>query len=246
MWYFLCDSDLHFGVTKDEQGNLLSRKPNQIAKIQSLHTKYGLDLLLCVGDSLNNAADGSKLGGCCQTDPNGNQYQALITQYINPIEQMGIPVKVCVGNHDIDRWKYINQSILKLIRDRYGGTYSWFDFENSSCYTFIHKNIQFICMGVYPKNLTWLQQHLPVNKYQPIVIYYHFNTNPVEPFSDWWTAPEKEAFYNLISTYNIQLIVNGHWHTSKKDVWRGMPYIICADNPVIVEVNGDTVTARLT
>jgi hypothetical protein len=237
MWSFICDSDVHYGDHNDSEGIPESRK-NSVAKILQINSQKKIDFVLCVGDILNNAADGHKLCGCCVPDSNGNQYQAFIDKYLVPIENGGIGIKLCVGNHDIDKWKYPALSILKLIHDKNGGTYSWFQPDLASCYTFIHKGIQFICMGVYPRNLEWLRNNLPTDKTQPIIFFYHYNTSLTEPFADWWSDEEKDSFHQTISSYNVKLIVNGHCHTSKTSSWRDIPYIICANNPVIVNVSG--------
>lgn len=242
-WHFACDSDQHYCYPIDDpNGQPHSRKNDIVQQIAEINSKYKLDLLICPGDLTDHGADGSKMCLCCKKDQLGNEYDALITEYITPIKDMGIDVKICPGNHDVWKWTYPKVSILKYIRDTYGGTYSWFNVDNSGCYKFIHKGITFICMGVYPKNLDWLKKNLPANKSDPLVIFYHYNTNPAEPWSDWWTDLEKSAFYDTIVSYNIKLLINGHCHTTKTGTWRDIPYVLCANKPIVVEVFGEDLT----
>lgn len=238
-WYFACDSDQHYVYpVGNPDGQPISRKGDIVNKITTLNNQYGLDLLICPGDTTDQGADGSKMCSCCSVDILGNQYNAFISKYVVPISSLGINVKICPGNHDINKWTYPNVSILKYIRDTYNGTYSWCQTENSACYKFIHKGFTFICMGIYPKNLNWLKNNLPTNKSEPVIIFYHYNTNPTEPFADWWTEKEKQAFYDIISSHNIKLIINGHWHTSRTGIWNNIPYLLCAGEPVVVEIIG--------
>lgn len=73
----------------------------------------------------------------------------------------------------------------------------------------------------------------------PVIIYYHYNTLETEPMSCWWSSRQKQKFYNMISQYNIKMIINGHHHKTKYGDWRGIPYVVCGNEPVIVEINGD-------
>jgi len=109
-----------------------------------------------------------------------------LNDYLIPIEKLGIPVKICVGNHDINRVRNPNLTILKYIRDRYNATYSWLDYNNSSCYKFEHNGVLFMCLGLYPKNLEWLKKNLPKDATKPIIFFYHYSTDPEFALSDWW------------------------------------------------------------
>lgn len=236
-WFFVCDSDQHFEFTS---GNIVSRKGNAVYRLLLLQQSYHIDFLLSVGDAICHGADGSQIS-LCGTDQYGNEYQAFLDNYINQIEKMGIDVKLCIGNHDINKWKYPNVSLLKYIRDKHNGTYSWFKTDESGYYRFMHKGYVFMCLGLYPKNVDWLKKNLPIDNATPIIIYFHYNTDPNDPWSDWWTEEEKNKFYNAIAEYNVKLIINGHMHTTKHGIWNGIPYIVCADGPNLIEVNNTNV-----
>jgi len=233
IWYFACDSDQHFEYSS---GNPISRKGNFMNQIVSLKQQHNIDLLLSVGDATQNGADGSSFC-CCKSNQFGNEYQLFMENYVDPIEKMGISTKICIGNHDINKWKFPNIALLKFIRDKYNATYSWCNTDEAGYYTFIHKGFRFICLGLYPKNIDWLKKNLPNDKVTPIIIFYHYNTDPIDPYADWWSDDEKDKFYNAIAEYNVKLIINGHMHMTKQGLWKNIPYLVCANGPVLIEVN---------
>jgi predicted phosphodiesterase len=236
-WCFVCDSDLHYGTDDDKPR---PEKGNRTQLLTELKKTHDIDLMLCPGDLTNRGADGHPTG--CKGDPNANQLEALISQCVKPIEALGVSVKLCPGNHDINRSDYWRLSVLKYVCDRHDATYSWFSPETSSCYTFMHKGLQFICMGIYPKNISWLKAHLPKNKKQPIVFYYHYNTRKGQPYSDWWSDKEKDTFFDTIYGYNVQAIINGHLHTTQISDIQNIKYILCADDMVLFEVTKGVIT----
>jgi UDP-2,3-diacylglucosamine pyrophosphatase LpxH len=138
--------------------------------------------------------------------------------------------------HDFDRGKYPWAGVMKYIKNKYNATYSWSDYSMSGCYTYTHNGVQFISLGVYPKNLKWLASVLPADKSQPLVIFYHFNTDKNEPFGDWWKEEEKLAFYEAIKEHNVLLIINGHWHTSRITTWNNIKIVHCAGNPFVIKM----------
>lgn len=242
-WYFACDSDVHYGYLdlKDASGDPKCRKPSITNQILSLNQQYKLDFLLHIGDATDHGSNQASIS-CCKPADNTNEFNAFLEGYLNPIERAGIPVKLCVGNHDVNKWKYPTISVLEYIRDKHQGTYYWLNDELSGCYKFFNKNILFICLGKYPKNIEWLKSNLPQDKTIPIVIYYHFNTITSQPWSDWWSDADKEIFKNTIAGYNVKFILNGHWHTNKTDFWNGIPNVICAETPKVFQVIGQNIT----
>lgn len=224
-WKFACESDLHF----NQAGSC--DKPDSVKKLLELHKTSPLDFIVCPGDLTDTGSDGS--GCCCKKSV--NELNEFIDNYVSPLESNGIPVKASIGNHDYSR-TYPFNGVEKYIQRKYGATYSWKDHDTSGCYTFNHNGVQFICLGVYPKDLKWLNGVLPADKKAPIIIYYHYNTLKSEPFGDWWSEDEKLAFYNIIKDYNLICIINGHWHTSCGTTWNNFKIIHCAGQPVIMEM----------
>lgn len=239
-WYFACESDMHFRV---DNGVLSWQKGDYMAKYNRLKALYPMDFLLSVGDVTERGNDGTRwwFFGIYH-DSKNDEFQKYLDNYVAPIERLGIPVKVCPGNHDVHKWDYPGVTILKYIRDRYGGNYSWFKDDESANYAFNHKGFRIISTGIYPKNLNNLKALLPVDKTVPVILFNHYNVDVVG--EDWWPSSEIEAFYNTIKSYNIKLIVNGHSHETKTGIWRNIPYVLCYQ-PTIVEINGTNVSVRL-
>lgn len=224
LWNFACESDLHF----DQAGTCL--KPNSVQKIITFNKTNKLDFVVCPGDLTDTGAD----GGCCSKSL--NELAEFVDQYVSPLEANGIPVKATVGNHDFNKGRYPCAGIVKYIQRKYDATYSWSNYDMSGCYTYTHNGVQFISLGVYPKNLKWLSEVLPSDKQAPLIIYYHYNPDKNEPFGDWWTDEEKLAFYTIIKDYNVLLIINGHWHTTRVTMWNNFKIIHCAGNPVVIKM----------
>lgn len=232
-WYFICESDLHFGNWNkiDNDGFALPRK-NNVELIKKLHSEYNFDFLICNGDMTSH---GSYKNNCfCSS---GNEFGAFIKKYYEPLLSYGIPIKLCIGNHDINRLMYPKNALLNFIKNVHDASYDWLYPTKSSCYTFIHKNILFICMGLYPKNLSWLQEVLSNNKFMHSIIFYHYNTKQHELMSWWWSNNIKKKFYNIIKNYNVRLIINGHNHNTYIQLWNGIPNLVCGGEPAIIQID---------
>lgn len=245
-WYFVCDNDFHY---RYEKGIPTSSKRGHAETILNLNTTYPIDLVINSGDMTERALDSHPM----YVSGAQNEFELYMNDFHRPLEKANIPVYMCIGNHDINKKNAPNMEIFKYIRDRYGATYSWLEPKKSSCYTFMHKNILFMSLGLYPRNIEWFKNNLPQNKSQPIIIFYHFNTKKGERWSDWWSEEEKETFFNIISYYNVILIINGHNHNTRLNKlfetsnevnpnspvkWLNIiPNILASKEPVLVHVN---------
>ena len=208
-WTIVVDSDQHY----DEVGNSGKSPVNR----SSLLPKA--DIVICPGDLTSTAAQ----SGCCWWLKNKKVQSAavqhFISKYAAALEIKGVLLKLCAGNHDN------NSSTNELLKAKYGGTE----------YVFDYNGVRFICLGPFPKDLTFLNAVLTkTDKQMPIVIFYHFNTIPGEPFSDWWSQEQKDAFYAAIKSYRIDAILNGHWHTSVIERWNGIVCAIAGGSRVVV------------
>jgi hypothetical protein len=118
------------------------------------------------------------------------------------------PVYETIGNHD---WGWDSPAKLG-VRERHGDVaYAW-DWEG----------VHFASLGVYPnaERLAWLQQDLArVGTAQRVILFFHFSLEG--PYSDDWTAAEKDAFAEAIEPYNIVAIFHGHYHRHGHYLWRG-------------------------
>ncbi len=74
------------------------------------------------------------------------------------------------------------------------------------------------------KSLTFLKKDLESNvgsSGRPVIIVRHLD---VAPPDDWWTAADRETYYNAIKKYNVALIIFGHTGT-KLGEWNGIRYL---------------------
>ena len=247
-WYFTCDSDIHVGWENklDINDKPIMRKFNSVGIIKKYHDDFHLDFSLCVGDMTHHGSDKKSRDLCdCYTCPsNGNEMSAFLEKYHHPLENYGIPLKLCIGNHDVNRCWYPDNSMLNFIKLKHNSTYSWFYPKQSSCYFFDHKGFRFICLGLYPHNIKWLLSVLPEDVKKPLIFYYHYNTQPHEYMSNWWSDKEKNNFFDIIKNYNVKLIINGHNHITKYEKWNDIPNILCGGDPPLIEVNGENLTIK--
>lgn len=208
MFTFILDSDIHYGK-RENNGPRTSKQRNS----EYISEELDVDFAIVAGDLTENGYDGKR---CCCFKYGGfsNQLKALKEQYIEPIEYVGIPAKLCVGNHDRGRPPYIYQPVFRYVKKRHG------DIQ----YSFDHKNVRFICCGLYPKDTKWLKKQLKSN--QANIIYFHYNLEGA--WSDWWTEKEKNKFYKTIKGYPIAAILVGHQHSNKQSKWKDIDVIKCA------------------
>ena len=228
-WHFVCASDLHY--TYDVNGTLRWNGGDHSLTYAQLKAQYDPDFVLCTGDLTQNANDGS--GWCWINTHKYNELQAFITRYLNIVENFGMPVKLCLGNHDINRAQFPGNGVAKLVHDRHGATYSWLFPQYCGCYAFDHKGYKFICMGDAPRNFDWLEAELAGDVKKPTVIFFHQSMDPNN--FDFWSDADRNTFHHTICDYNIQLLCTGHSHVSQTWPWRGIPSLI-SFNPVVVKV----------
>ena len=216
-------------------------------KLKNIGKYRAVDFMICAGDLTQNGLDGKgglKIG-CFPPIYHHRSIDELsiyIQDYEKKVESV-CPLYVCPGNHDTycDR-PVIYKGVLKHIANKHGATYNPVFWKSSGMYTFQHKGVKFISCGIYPYNLNWLTRHLPKNKQDPIILFWHYNTLIGEPFSDWWSTEEKEAFYRKIQEYNVLMIVNGHLHNTTLQYWHDIPIVKGAGSSLaIVHMKGTKV-----
>lgn len=215
---FVLDSDMHYGIRE----GILPReiKENNPEKIANM---TDIDFAIVAGDLTDNGYDGKGL--CCyKWGGSTNQLSELKHNYVNVIEGAGIPVKLCVGNHDRGKPPYWYQPVFDYVAKHNSGIR----------YTFTYENFLFICCGKYPNRIKWLKKQLVPEV--PTIIFFHYNLQG--NWSDWWSENQKEDFYQAIKDYNIKGILVGHHHISKISYWEGIR-VISAAGPYVAVVECD-------
>jgi hypothetical protein len=159
---------------------------------------------------------------CVNNNGNEDQLSGLKEKWVKPLENAGLAVLLGLGNHDeVHYFPYYPKPVFRYIADRHNATYDLLNTYNSGCYTYYRNGILFLSLGIYPKNISYLRQNLPLNRNVPIIIFYHYNSIEDEPYSDWWKTSEKIAFKESIASYNVLAIINGHCHQTYIKEWLG-------------------------
>jgi len=225
-WSIVLSSDLHFGSLKSESGiDIRADKKEQVKNILEMKDEHNVEIVISVGDLTEYGTDGNSWCSCRKMVD--DELTPLKEKWVKPLEDNNIKVLLGIGNHDsYTGHPYCSKPVFKYIKNKHNATYyPWVGKNYSGCYTYTKNNILFICMGIYPKNLRFLRNHLPKNKDNPIIIFYHYNTISDEPHSDWWKTNEKEDFYQVIKDRNIVAIINGHIHATYHKTWSNFPML---------------------
>jgi len=220
-WSIILSSDLHFGYIDSKHAvSIRLDKIDHVQKIIKMKDEFNVEVVISAGDLTENGLNGKRI--LCWRKNTFDELTPMINNWVKPIENAGINVLLTIGNHDTYTGQpYIYKPVFEYVRKKYNATcYPIINMDYSGCYTKNFHGILFISMGIYPKNLKFLKKKLPKNKHSPIIIFYHYNTVD-EAYSDWWSNKEKEDFYQVIKSFNILAIINGHIHTTYKKKWKG-------------------------
>ena len=79
------------------------------------------------------------------------------------------------------------------------------------------------------RGLTFLKQDLAQNvgsSGRPVVLIHHygfdeFSTGEEDPTRPWWTASERQRYWDAIKGYNVAAILTGHDHRNAGSSWTG-------------------------
>jgi predicted phosphodiesterase len=211
-WTVMIMGDLQFG-SKD--GCVY---PSRIENLKEYLTTPNLRAVISAGDLTDHGYGKSLL---CFKHPD-NELLEYKEQFVKPIDEAGIELLMCHGNHDTYVPKpYIYKPVLRWLYQRYPDCTKFMNYRYSVCYKRTINGVDFISMGIYPKNLEWLKNH--INATRPTIIFFHFNIVSSEPYGKWWKEEEKEAFYQVIKHCNVLALVHGHYHKSYTTFWKDIP-----------------------
>jgi cytolysin (calcineurin-like family phosphatase) len=200
---FFVTADTHFGFAGGEKLNA--------RQIDAMNSLPGKPLPSNLGGTVQKPL-GVLIAGDLTENGHGDQWRAFVKHYgLDGTDgKLTVPVYEGTGNHDRDLVFY--RPALDGVTKRHGSlTYSW-DWDD----------VHVVCLDLYPSaaNLRWLQRDLTkVGRRVPVVLYFHYSI--VGPFSEWWSAEEKDAFARVIKGTNVVGIFHGHFHASMHYRWRG-------------------------
>ena len=216
-WYFAVEGDIH-GHVDEGQYKIHDYKMNPDKRFNNISSKYPIDFVLCIGDLTNHGYDGTTgniFEGCIPNtwsgDRSHNELAAFRTLYEKPLENAGFKLYLCIGNHDLPPG---HKGVAEYVQKKHKTRWPLLDSKwRGGQYKFKHNGVTFLCLGVYPNVLSWLEKNLP-SKGEPVIIWYHYNTVIGEQWSDFWSVEDKFKFANVIEGHNILAICNGHSHST--------------------------------
>ena len=212
-WSIVVVSDLHFG-----NETIRERKKDQLFKILDTKEFLNTQMVICAGDLTDDGTDGATF--CGLRKKTNDQLTPLINEWVQPLDNNGLVALLTIGNHDTyTGHPYTYKPVFNFIKKRHGATcYPMISMFKSGYYKYEKNGVVFLSLGVYPVYLSWIAKNLVRDK--PMILFYHYNTDDNQPYSNFWTAHEKYNFFELIKSYtNIICIINGHFHRSSKDTY---------------------------
>lgn len=210
-WYFVIDGSINTSI---ENGVRDDRK-NISDKFLNIDMECPINFVICCGLTKNGwDGSGSRVLGVFKYPLRiHDQLGVWRNEYETPLVENGFPVYVCLGVNDTHTGRPTNyRGVAKFIKDRHNAT-------NDSEYVFIHKKVRFICLGLYPSNLEWLEDHLP-NDDTPIVITFYYDI-----LGDYWSSPQKDKFWSIIERSKVIAICCTQPHKKRLYRWHNIPVI---------------------
>ncbi len=214
---FLANSDTHVG----EKGIKEQRKVGHIQKMLEMNSSpLRPTFNLFIGDLTDHGYGEEKNSALCCFKPEiyyTKELNEFCTRWLFPLEETGVPIYLCAGNHDVYGKR---TGITNFIKKRPGNTY----------YKFQKENVVFICCHIYPNKeiQKWLQNKIlpTIPTHKPIIFFFHYP--PTGKGSRSWPEEEKDSFFNTIQNHNVQaLIVGHHGKFSYVSTWREKIPVYC-------------------
>jgi cytolysin (calcineurin-like family phosphatase) len=153
---------------------------------------------------------------------------------LNGEGRLKFPVYEGYGNHDLNTKCYVEDEIkARNLKRKDVVAIS----SNGYHYAWEWDGIHFIQLNLYPADerpsgvkgqpprfaLQFLKEELAKNvgkSGKPVVVTQHYM-----PTDNWWTEPEKEAFFQVLKDYNVILIVHGHQGQGSIYDWKGLTVV---------------------
>lgn len=139
-------------------------------------------------------------------------------------EKMGLPVKYCIGNHDLVKGKYGEE----LYESLFGPVWYSFDYANTHFVVLPMKGGDHKPSYTLKEILTWLKNDLAhMDKNKSLVVFNH----------DLWSRNEKFVFESEgvkvdLNEYNLAGWIYGHWHNNFTESYNnGQFKAVCSSPP---------------
>jgi cytolysin (calcineurin-like family phosphatase) len=209
---FVVTSDLHYGSIVHHGNRLHAENINQVGGIaypgSAGTTVDGPMGVLVQGDLTNNGLEG--------------QLQRLAEDWFDDTSSViGMPVYEGTGNHDYGNvgWK-MNRLVEERIKARNAARPALASVSRTThAYSWDWGNIHFVQLhdcGSWdlPFLEEDLQDHVGTSG-RPVVLAQHYGFDSFSTQSHWWTDKDRKDFHDVIKSYNVIAIFNGHSHNQQ-------------------------------
>jgi len=198
--------------------------------------------VIIAGDLTQNGREGR-----CGSD---NEYGEFVSAYgLCGNRNLQYPVFEGYGNHDYFVWDNICYRIPQehpiadsvSIRNAYRAGVINTAPETDGHYSWEWDDVHFVMLNLCPSNLDpgdevpgalnprmaleFLEQDLATHVLgteKRVVVISHYGFYSSWDFDGWWTEEEADAYYNVISNYDLVAHIHGHAHQTDKYTWRGL------------------------
>jgi len=162
--------------------------------------------------------------------------------YLDCVKKFPMPLRACPGNHDIALY---DTNPRKLFNDCFGPAYYSFDFggvhfitlDGNTIVERQGKNTIDACLD--PRQMAWLRADLEAVPQQiPIICGVHIpivstyiqrrggGTFPEDfPIAPQFNGSRAEALVDLLSSYNVKLVLQGHAHENERITVKGIEFV---------------------
>jgi hypothetical protein len=242
MWQFSIDGDTH--ATIRDTGTETIRRRDIGLRLKNIRSIYPLDFHFCIGDLTDHGWTGPTMFGLAKRD-RINELNVFKKLYQDELDSIKLTSYATLGNHDMAN-DQIFKGLPKYIADKYDANNSFFNPWSSGCFKFVHKGVHMICLGIWPQKLDWLRENLPLNKKTPCIMFHHYNLNPNETGSDFWSDDAKKAYYSVIKNHNVILICVGHVHATRIGMWHNIHTVVGAGSRIpIIRISKEGVLSNI-
>jgi cytolysin (calcineurin-like family phosphatase) len=198
--------------------------------------------VIIAGDLTQNGRDGR-----CGSD---NEYGNFVNAYgLCGNRAIQYPVFEGYGNHDYFMWDNLCYRIPEehpvadsvSVRNAYRAGVLNEAPGSDGHYSWEWDDVHFVMVNLCPSNLApqrevpgdrnprnalaFLEQDLAANVSgtdKKVVVISHYGFFSSWDFDGWWTEEEADAYYDVVSGYNLIAHLHGHAHQTSKYTWRGL------------------------
>lgn len=231
--FYVC-SDAHYGVSE-------TIAAANRGTIDFMNWLPGTDLPPALGPGQVLTPRGVVLTGDLTNDGKAEQWTEFCDDFgVNGEGRVCYPVFEGRGNHDGGLNAAVCPGIVARNKQRTGLTAVS---ANGLHYSWDWDQVHLVQTNLYPGDQRDRQGHMDGEGHEPhgslsflrddlaksvgtsgrpVVIFLHFGWDDFSTGWGWWSEREREAFYEVIKSYNVVALVHGHTHAAAFQRWHGL------------------------